>query len=39
MQIVYRSVQMMGGDVPRDRGGDEVVNRLSCCEAGADRAR
>jgi hypothetical protein len=39
MQVVYRSVQVMRGDVPRDRGGYEIVNRLTRGEAGADRAR
>jgi hypothetical protein len=39
MQVVYRSVQMMRGDVPRDRGGYEIVDRLVRSESGADRAR
>jgi hypothetical protein len=39
MQVVYRSVQMMRGDVSRDRGGNEVVYRLPRGQAGADGAR
>ena len=39
MQVVYRSVQMMRDDVPRDRGGNEIVDRLPRSEPGADGAR
>jgi hypothetical protein len=39
MQVVYRSVQMMRDDVPRDRGGNEVVDRLPRRKSGADGAR
>src|SRR5262245_57114436 len=39
MQVVYRVVEMVRGDVSRDRCRYEIVDRLACGEPGADRAR
>ena len=37
MQVVYRSVEMMRDDVPRDRRGHQIVDRLPRREPRADR--
>src|SRR5258705_5681942 len=38
MQIVYRSIQMMSEDMPRDGCGNEIVNRLASGEPLANRS-
>jgi hypothetical protein len=39
MQVVYRSIQMVFVDMPRHRGRDEIIDRLSAREPLANRRR